>query len=119
MIKILHNLALFLVKNANFFAEFFGKNTLKIITSVPGLVSVPEPVVPAGLLRLQRRHPGGHVPEAGPGDERRHSRVSRHGSTGNEAGLSGFTERHLLRAKNEAGFALLKFLGLNAFIFFN
>jgi hypothetical protein len=26
MIKILHNLALFWDKNANFFAEFFGKN---------------------------------------------------------------------------------------------
>jgi hypothetical protein len=36
MIKILHNLALFWVKNANFFAEFFGENISKIITSVPG-----------------------------------------------------------------------------------
>jgi hypothetical protein len=36
MIKILHNLALFWVKNANVFAEFFGENILKIITSVPG-----------------------------------------------------------------------------------
>jgi hypothetical protein len=36
MIKILHNLALFGVKNAIFFAEFFGKNIWKIITSVPG-----------------------------------------------------------------------------------
>jgi hypothetical protein len=36
MIKILHNLALFWVKNANFFADFFGENILKIITSVPG-----------------------------------------------------------------------------------
>jgi hypothetical protein len=36
MIKILHNVALFWVKNANFFAEFFGENILKIITSVPG-----------------------------------------------------------------------------------
>jgi hypothetical protein len=35
MIKIFHILALFLVKNANFFAEFFGENILKIITSVP------------------------------------------------------------------------------------
>jgi hypothetical protein len=34
MIKILHNLALFLVKNANFFAKFFGENFLKILTSV-------------------------------------------------------------------------------------
>jgi hypothetical protein len=37
MIKILHNLALFLVKNANLFAEFFGENISKIITSVPDL----------------------------------------------------------------------------------
>jgi hypothetical protein len=29
MIKVLHNLALFRVKNANFFAEFFGENILK------------------------------------------------------------------------------------------
>jgi hypothetical protein len=36
MIKFLHNLALFWVKNANFFAEFFGENVLKIITSVTG-----------------------------------------------------------------------------------
>jgi hypothetical protein len=35
MIKILH-LALFWAKNANFFAEFFGENIFKIITSVPG-----------------------------------------------------------------------------------
>jgi hypothetical protein len=28
MIKTLHNLALFRVKNANFFAEFFGENIL-------------------------------------------------------------------------------------------
>jgi hypothetical protein len=33
----LHNLAWFLVKNANFFAEFFGENIFKIITSVPVL----------------------------------------------------------------------------------
>jgi hypothetical protein len=36
MIKIVHNLALFGVKNANFFAEIFGENIFKIITSVPG-----------------------------------------------------------------------------------
>jgi hypothetical protein len=36
MIKILHNLALLRVKNANFFADFFGEKILKIITSVPG-----------------------------------------------------------------------------------
>jgi hypothetical protein len=35
MIKILQNLALFWAKNVNFFAEFFGENILKIITSVP------------------------------------------------------------------------------------
>jgi hypothetical protein len=35
MIKILHNLALFWAKNTIFFAEFFGENVLKIITSVP------------------------------------------------------------------------------------
>jgi hypothetical protein len=38
MIKLLHNLALFQVKNANFFAKIFGENILKIITSVPGIV---------------------------------------------------------------------------------
>jgi hypothetical protein len=37
MIKVLHNLALFWVKNANFFAEFLGENIWKIITSVPGV----------------------------------------------------------------------------------
>jgi hypothetical protein len=35
MVKILNNLALFWVKNANFFAEKFDENILKIITSVP------------------------------------------------------------------------------------
>jgi hypothetical protein len=35
MIKILHNLVLFWVKNPNFFAEKFGENIFKIITSVP------------------------------------------------------------------------------------
>jgi hypothetical protein len=35
MIKILHNLALFWVKNANFFAKIFSENILKILTSVP------------------------------------------------------------------------------------
>jgi hypothetical protein len=36
MINFFHNLALFRVKNANFFAQFFGENILKIITPVPG-----------------------------------------------------------------------------------
>jgi hypothetical protein len=36
MIKFLYNLALFWVKNANFFAKFFVENILKIITLVPG-----------------------------------------------------------------------------------
>jgi hypothetical protein len=35
MIKISHILALFGVKNATFFAEIFGENIFKIITSVP------------------------------------------------------------------------------------
>jgi hypothetical protein len=38
MIKILHILALFCVKNANIFAKFFGKNIQKITTLVPGHV---------------------------------------------------------------------------------
>jgi hypothetical protein len=42
MIKFLHNLALFRVKDANFFAEFFGENILKIITSVPDLSGAKE-----------------------------------------------------------------------------
>jgi hypothetical protein len=33
--KFLHILALFWVKNTNFFADFFGENILKIITSAP------------------------------------------------------------------------------------
>jgi hypothetical protein len=36
LIKIVHNLTLFWVKNANFFAENIRENILKIITSVPG-----------------------------------------------------------------------------------
>jgi hypothetical protein len=35
MIKFFQNLALFRVQNANFFANFFGENILKIMTSVP------------------------------------------------------------------------------------
>jgi hypothetical protein len=43
MIKSLKNLALFSVKNANFFADFFGKNISKIITSVLGrALQAPE-----------------------------------------------------------------------------
>jgi hypothetical protein len=34
--NIFQNLALFRVKNANFFATFFGENIFKIKTSVPG-----------------------------------------------------------------------------------
>jgi hypothetical protein len=47
MIKFLHNLALFWVKNANFFAEFFGENILKIITSVPGGIRSHDPQLEA------------------------------------------------------------------------
>jgi hypothetical protein len=35
MINFFQNLALFRVKNAIFFAKFFGENIFKIITSVP------------------------------------------------------------------------------------
>jgi hypothetical protein len=43
MIKILHILALFRVKNSNFFAIFFGENILKTITLFPGrTLPVPE-----------------------------------------------------------------------------
>jgi hypothetical protein len=37
MINFLHNLALFWVESANFFAEFFGENILKSITWSPWL----------------------------------------------------------------------------------
>jgi hypothetical protein len=40
MINFFQNLALFWVKNANFFAKCFGENILKIITSVPALFDV-------------------------------------------------------------------------------
>jgi hypothetical protein len=49
MINILHNLALFWVKNANFFAEFFDENILKIITSVPGKARY-EFGIPGGIF---------------------------------------------------------------------
>jgi hypothetical protein len=51
MIKILHNLALFWVKTANFLLNFFGENILKIITSVPALI-IPTrvTVLPKGIL---------------------------------------------------------------------
>jgi hypothetical protein len=42
MIKSLHNLALFWVENANFFADYFGENILKLITSVPGILQESE-----------------------------------------------------------------------------
>jgi hypothetical protein len=37
-IIFLHNLALFGVKNDNFFAKFFVENIFKIVTSVPGVI---------------------------------------------------------------------------------
>jgi hypothetical protein len=37
--QILHYLALFWVKNANFFAKFLGENIFKIITSTQGTLS--------------------------------------------------------------------------------
>jgi hypothetical protein len=49
MIKNLHNLSLFWVKNANFFAEFLGENILKIITSsVPSLAHSLAQIVFSG-----------------------------------------------------------------------
>jgi hypothetical protein len=48
--NIFQNLALFWVKNANFFAKLFGENILKIITSVPGH--------PAQQRHLARHGPG-------------------------------------------------------------
>jgi hypothetical protein len=37
--QFFQNLALFWVKNANIFADFFGENIFKIITSVPDITS--------------------------------------------------------------------------------
>jgi hypothetical protein len=37
MIKFFHDLALFRVKTLIFFADFFGENILKMITSAPDL----------------------------------------------------------------------------------
>jgi hypothetical protein len=53
MIKILHNLPLFWVKNANFFAEFFGENILKIITSVLDLIHEIGTVT-IGIVRIYK-----------------------------------------------------------------
>jgi hypothetical protein len=49
MVKFLHKLALIWVKNANFFAEFFGGIILKIITSVPGRASSRSPIISCRL----------------------------------------------------------------------
>jgi hypothetical protein len=53
MIKSLHNLALFSVKNANFFAEFFGENILKIIPSVPDWAKFWKNANPKTYLNTQ------------------------------------------------------------------
>jgi hypothetical protein len=63
-------------KTANFFAEFFGENILKIITSVPGFQARPESEAAAeqpsvALLhrdRPRRQDPGPVIHSAGPGD---------------------------------------------------
>jgi hypothetical protein len=52
----LNNLALFWVKNGNFFAKFFGKNILKIITLVPG-----HPVCMYVCQTESNRFPVGYV----------------------------------------------------------
>jgi hypothetical protein len=49
MITILHNLALFWVKNANFSQFFFGENILKIKTSVPGHPGATDVVHRSGV----------------------------------------------------------------------
>jgi hypothetical protein len=42
MIKFFKKFALFCVTNANLFAEFFGENILKIITSVPDWANIRQ-----------------------------------------------------------------------------
>jgi hypothetical protein len=55
MIKFLNNLALFWVKNANFFAEFFSENIFKIMTSVPE-------IAPKSFGDLyQKKRPNGEI----------------------------------------------------------
>jgi hypothetical protein len=69
MIKLFHNVALFRVKNANFFAEFCGENILKIITSVPGFEGfcylVPAPGFAAGAGGGASSAPAGGSSAAG------------------------------------------------------
>jgi hypothetical protein len=56
MIKILHNLALLWVKNANFVADFIGENILKITKSVPVVIVKKTPTMqcPPKLSHMQR-----------------------------------------------------------------
>jgi hypothetical protein len=56
----LHNLALFWVKNANFFAIFFGENIFKIITSVPGYARKRSRALSIALSTGGRGHPPRH-----------------------------------------------------------
>jgi hypothetical protein len=53
MFNFFHNLALFWVKTANFFANFFYLNVCKIITSVPG-----RPVRKRAIAQRRRRRDG-------------------------------------------------------------
>jgi hypothetical protein len=60
-IKILYNLALFWVKNANYFANLIGENIFEIITSVPdhgctnrGSVSSPTSFLQLSLVSVKR-----------------------------------------------------------------
>jgi hypothetical protein len=55
MIKFLHNLALFRVKNANFFAEFFGENISKIGPSFCKFRNHGHPVQIGRHVPLRRR----------------------------------------------------------------
>jgi hypothetical protein len=53
MINFFQNLVLFWVKNADFFAKFFGENILKSITSVPGRAETINELQEIQLLRNQ------------------------------------------------------------------
>jgi hypothetical protein len=59
MITYVKKLALFSVKNANFFAEFFGENISKIITSVPGRDKEPGREEESRRESVERPKPAG------------------------------------------------------------
>jgi hypothetical protein len=64
----LQKLALFCVKNANIFANFFGENILKIITSVPGYAAVFPGGINIDLRKMNKvRIVNPNLLELGPG----------------------------------------------------